>query len=77
MMFTTHQIILSKKLIMMIYVKNHLNDACKLSFLNVQKLLFQEAIMINEITRSILNMYHYIICLIMILYHFVSVFLLI
>jgi len=62
---------------MMTCVENCLDDACKLNLLNVQKLLLQEAIIINEIIRNVLNAYHYIVCLIMILYCFVSVFLLI
>jgi len=68
---------LSKELIITIHVENHFDNACKLNLLNVQKLLLQEVIIINEIIKSILNAYHYVLCLIMILYCFVSIFLLI
>jgi hypothetical protein len=77
MMFAIHQTILSKELTTMIHVKNHFDNVCKLNLLDVQKLLLQEVIIINEITKNVLNAYYYVVCLIMILYCFVSIFLLI
>jgi len=57
MMFIIHQTKLNKKLMTITCMQDHLDDARKLSLLNVQKLFLKEAIIANEITRNILNIY--------------------
>jgi len=48
--FTINQMILKKTLIIIIRMKDHLNDKCKLNFFDVQKLQLQKIMIINDIT---------------------------
>jgi hypothetical protein len=56
-MFIAHQVKSSKKLTTVTHVQDHLDDARKLSLLNVQKLLLKEAIIANEIAKDVLDVY--------------------
>ncbi len=55
-------------------VKNHLKETHKLKSLKIQKLIFKEMMIINDIVREILNVKRFVIHLILIIYHFVSIF---
>ncbi len=55
-------------------VKNCLEETHKFEFLKIHKLILKEMMIINDIVREILNVKHFAICLISIIYHFVSVF---
>jgi len=71
--FTVHQKILYKKLMIAIHVKNRLEEIYKLKFLKIQKLILKKMMIINDIVREILNVKHFAICLISIIYHFISI----
>jgi len=72
--FTAHQKILYKKLITVICIKNYFKKTHKLKSLKIQKLILKEMIIINDIIKEILNVKHFVIHLILIIYHFVNVF---
>jgi len=71
--FTAHQKILYKKLITTTCVKNCFKRAYKLELLKIQKLILKEMIIVNDIVREILNVKHFVICSILIIYRFVNV----
>jgi len=64
---------LNKKLIAAQRVMNYLNDKKKSESFDVQELLLQEIMMINDISRDMLNVYHYVVCLITFSNRFVSI----
>jgi len=72
--FTVHQKILYKKLITTTCVKSHLERVHKFEFLKIQKFILKEMMTVNDIVREILNIKRFAICLISIIYHFISVF---
>jgi len=74
MTFTAHQKILYKKLITATHVKNHLEEAYKLEFLKIQKLILKETMIVNDIVKEILNVKRFAIYSILIIYHFISIF---
>ncbi len=55
-------------------VKNHLEKTHKLKSLKIQKLILKEMMIINDIVKEILNVKHFAIYSILIIYHFVNVF---
>jgi len=71
--FTAHQKILYKKLTTTTRVKNHLKKTHKLESLEIQKLILKKMMIINDIVREILNVKHFVIYSISIIYHFVSI----
>jgi len=72
--FTAHQKILYKKLMTTTRVKNCLKKVHKLKSLKIQKLILKEMMIINDIIREILNVKCFVICSILIIYHFVNIF---
>ena len=70
--FTAHQKILYKKLITATRVKSHLKKVHKFKSLKIQKFILKKMMIINDIIKEILNVKHFAICLILIIYHFVS-----
>ena len=72
--FTAHQKILYKKLITTTRVENHLERTHKLEFLKIQKLILKKMMIVNDIVREILNVKHFAIHSISIIYHFVNIF---
>jgi len=74
MTFTAHQKILYKKLMTATCVKSHLERTHKFESLKIQKLILKEMMIVNDIVREILNVKRFAICLISIIYCFVSVF---
>jgi len=71
--FTAHQKILYKKLTTATHVKSCLERVHKLESLEIQKLILKEMMIVNDIVREILNVKHFAICSILIIYRFVSV----
>ena len=72
--FTAHQKILYKKLITTTCMKNHLEKTYKFKSLKIQKLIFKEMMTVNDIVREILNVKHFVIYSISIIYCFISIF---
>jgi len=72
--FIVHQKILYKKLTTATCVKSHLERVHKFKFLKIQKFILKEMMTVNDIVREILNIKRFVICLILIIYHFVSIF---
>ncbi len=71
--FIAHQKILYKKLTTTTCVKNHLEKIHKFEFLKIQKLILKEIMIVNDIVKEILNVKHFVIYSILIIYHFVSI----
>jgi len=71
--FTAHQKILYKKLITATCVKNHLKRTYKLKSLKIQKLILKEMMIVNDIIREILNVKHFVIHSISIIYCFINI----
>ena len=55
------------------YVKNHLEETHKLKFLKIQKFIVKKMMIINNIVKEILNVKHFAIHSISIIYYFVNV----
>jgi len=71
--FIAYQKILYKKLTTATCVKNHLKKTHKLKSLKIQKLILKEMMIVNDIVREILNVKHFAIHSISIIYYFVSI----
>jgi len=71
--FIAHQKILYKKLTTTTCVKNHLKKIHKLESLKIQKLILKEMMIVNDIVKEILNVKHFVIYSISIIYYFVSI----
>ena len=72
--FIAHQKITYKKLTRATHVKNCLKRVHKLKSLKIQKLILKKMMIINDIVREIMNVKHFEIHSISIIYCFVSIF---